>query len=72
MTGQDVINDYHKLEDCHKQIYDQECITCALFSIGKQKYCAKEFEEKWERWNENNKKAFYEKLQQISRNKNSD
>lgn len=60
MTGQDVINDFHKLETCTKTECDDECLKCSLFRETNNE-CSRDYGKRWNDWAKKQHKEF-EKL----------
>ena len=63
MIGQDVINDFHKLETCTKAKCDDECHKCALFR-EKSNECSRDYGKRWNDWAKKQHEEFEKLLRQ--------
>lgn len=62
MTGQDVINDFNKLETCKKSKCDDECLKCSLFRKIKNE-CSRDFGKRWNEWTKKQHEEFTKSLE---------
>lgn len=63
MIGQDVINDFHKLETCTKAKCDDECHKCTLYR-EKHNECSRDYDKRWNDWAKKQHEEFEKLLRQ--------